>query len=575
MKKMQFNNYVLSGFIIFMMSISVKASTLSSIYDNLIKIGDPAKKYDNILYSYTTNNWINNDFLIQLPTDKIWGMPAKDYVAYNFDKSADPNFGLKHCNKNSDCSGGSCEHLAAFYDGRNGADTKMCVSSADHTVDRIYNAIISAKRFVDINTLSPLPDGRFLAAILNAIAYLGHTGRPVKIRMLAGAYQPILHSQYAYGTSLPNDFVGNAHAIIEKIANRLKNIPNSKVSVYVALSRTCIGVPFSECAKNSPSEMMSFSWNHSKIINVDGQEMLEGGFNLFTKEYLEPKPIFDLIMQVRGDVAAKSTAFTNALWGNLKRHIHDPIMTVEYGYENGIITKSLLPDTFKPAPITPPKKVDMNNVPMLAIGRSGGGLLPGSEQENLSDLGLYLMLNSAKKTIYLAQQSLNLPDWPYDTIKGKKHTNLISALAHLIINKGQVYIVMSPYSIFLAAAGYNSQATPKEIWKKIEDETRAIAPNSDINSLLCKHLNLTTIRFNQHDNTWADGSKIYSHYKFFMVDGQMFYVGSQNFYPENHQDYGIIVDDPAAASLVKSNLWDKVWNASSHARYIPDSCKIN
>ncbi|QGP55533.1 hypothetical protein PsalMR5_02994 [Piscirickettsia salmonis] len=51
-----------------------------------------------------------------------------------------------------------------------------------------------------------------------------------------------------------------------------------------------------------------------------------------------------------------------------------------------------------------------------------------------------------------------------------------------------------------------------------------------INKKLCNKLHISEIRFNNHDTVWGDGSKITDHYKFMMVDRQMFYVGSQNFY---------------------------------------------
>ncbi|APS82829.1 hypothetical protein AVM71_05865 [Piscirickettsia salmonis] len=199
---------------------------------------------------------------------------------------------------------------------------------------------------------------------------------------------------------------------------------------------------------------------------------------------------------------------------------------------------------------------------------------------NNSDYALYDLLTKTKHSIYLAQQSLqatfNL--WPYDN-NNQPHTNFISALAKLIFHKGHVYIVTSPYNDgAILELGYLSSASPEEVWDKVKSEATAMYPDlaeKKLNRLLCSKLHIAEVRFNNHDAVWGDGSKITDHYKFMMVDGQMFYVGSQNFYPSGLQNYGHIINDTKAAETVKRDFWNPLWKYSAKTEYKPQQCSKN
>ncbi len=85
-----------------------------------------------------------------------------------------------------------------------------------------------------------------------------------------------------------------------------------------------------------------------------------------------------------------------------------------------------------------------------------------------------------------------------------------------------------------------------------------------MNALLCERLYLAPFRFGP-DAKWPDGQPIATHAKFWMVDSRVFYIGSDNMYPVNLQEFGYIVDDRQAAQQVIDAYWTPLWQWSSRA----------
>lgn len=79
--------------------------------------------------------------------------------------------------------------------------------------------------------------------------------------------------------------------------------------------------------------------------------------------------------------------------------------------------------------------------------------------------------------------------------------------------------------------------------------------------MLCTHLHLASFRFGP-DATWPGGNPIGNHGKFWMVDDRYFYIGSDNLYPVDLQEFGYIVDSHAAAAELLQSYWDPLWRWS-------------
>ncbi|RNC76859.1 PLD-like domain protein [Piscirickettsiaceae bacterium NZ-RLO2] len=457
----------------------------------------------------------------------------------------------------------------------------MCSGYADKQLDYIYSAIIKAQHFVDITTLEHLPDSKFRSTIRNALTFLATTGRKITVRILDGLYEPI-PTVTEKNEQIAQQYLPSSHttsAFLVNLIRDLKNIPSSNVDIYVAGMRSQSGTANTNLSRGKYDSLkgyMSFSWNHSKIIDVDGTHVITGGVNMFSKDYLTKKPAFDLMIEIKGPAANKTLGFTNLLWNFVRNNKNDPLHVIEYSASKPHhyrVVKSDIPSNLIGDNTSP------GNIKVLSIGRTGCGLYaPGiAQQHNTSDYAFYDLLSKAQRTIYIAQQSLkaSFNIWPLNTTN-RPHTNLMSALASLLVNKGNVYIVTSPYNTSIPLElGYESLATPKEMWDKVENEAIAMytkIPKSTIDHALCGKLHIATIRFNQYDTTWPDGSKIYDHYKFMMVDSHIFYLGSQNFYPSGLQNYGYIIDDRGTADVIKDDFWNKLWSYSSSSEYKPSQC---
>jgi len=81
---------------------------------------------------------------------------------------------------------------------------------------------------------------------------------------------------------------------------------------------------------------------------------------------------------------------------------------------------------------------------------------------------------------------------------------------------------------------------------------------------LCEHVHLAPFRFGP-DDKWPDGKPFATHAKLWMIDDRAFYIGSDNMYPVNLQEFGYIVDDKKAAGELLEAYWNPLWQWSEKA----------
>lgn len=519
------------------------ATPLLEQLDAELAKSDLSGRYKGVTYDLTRGNVLGRDWIVQSPNN--WGRKASDLKFFPLDcKDCDQDITLPSCSSDADCDGGTCG--AIWPAAGTTARRKVCFGHSDALLPQIYDLIASARRSVDIDLLQPAPDARFAGTLRAALGALARSGRPISVRILIGQFPP--------------DNV-DSKAFLEQVSAEARNAPQAHLQISVAAMRSCTS--FDDCD--------SFSWNHSKIINVDGRDALVGGHNLWAKDYLVDAPVHDLSMRVTGPAAASASKFVDALWEYVCSNLTQ---------EKAISLSSLATDRSLPPGTCPPMSAKASTppasggVPIMAVGRMGAGIT--KDFANQSDLARDLMLGAARHTIRIAQQDLGFTFARADKLFPE--SNLERIVAFLMKGEGDVYIVLSNEgSVGGSGFPYWNDITLKDLAHHLREMVQSRFEARDpklryeirkgpdpVNELLCEHMHLAPFRFGP-DQMWPDGKTFATHMKLWMIDDRAFYIGSDNMYPVNLQEYGYIVDDRKAAGELLDAYWNPLWKWSERA----------
>lgn len=495
---------------------------------------DPLRQLRSVTYELTQGNHLVPDWLIQTPN--AWNLPARSVRVIPPDCPAcRTDFRLPVCRRRPDCDSGPCVALAASVSRPGMRALRFCTGQSDAVVDRFYRLIVSARHAVDLTLLQPPPDGRFLAALRNAITWLAYAGRPVTVRIMIGNY-PIA------GTDVPG--------FLRALMRDAVAAPHSRLRLYVGKTRSCDGSP----------PCNTLSWNHSKIVAVDAKHAIVGGHNMWTGDYLLAAPVHDLSMEVEGPAAYVAHRFADALWRFVcSRPANDPL-NLSYeavaragNYKRGCLSEITLPRQAEGA----------EGTPILAVGRLAAGIRLGFDDQSL--IARDLMLGAAKQTIRMAQQDVAFSEfggsdksWP---------DSALERMADLMAKRqGDVYLVLSNYGADGPVGTYSNRIPLDAVGDHIRSlvKARTGLTDADVSALLCRHLHLAPLRFGP-DATWPDGRPIGLHAKFWMVDDHVFYIGSDNLYPVDLQEFGYIVEDRGTSAQIRHDYWEPLWRWSRRA----------
>jgi hypothetical protein len=498
-----------------------------------LRKSDPHRRFAGITYSLTRGNALEPDWLVQTPN--AWGRRASDLPFYPLKcEDCDPDLRLPSCRTDGDCKGGgTCRALSILAAALPGQ--RVCVGHSDALVDRIYALLIRARRTVDIAVLQPRPDARFLAALRKAVSELARSGRHVRVRMVIGHYP----------------LVGVEAGVV--LADLARDGTGPTISLEAAAVRTCAGETGCD----------SFSWNHAKIIAIDGEIALVGGHNLWTTDYLIDKPVHDLSMQVRGPAAADAVRFIETLWRYACDHVGSaPGISVVHRAAGAAKAQDGCPPA-PPRQRTTPRAVAAGSVSILAIGRLGSGITRDFANQN--DLARDLLLGAARQSIRIVQQDIAFTLGRLDPLYPESTLQRLADF--LLTDRGDLHIVLSdPKAIGNSGSSYGNGVSLESVARKLRQvaRERSALPDPALDALLCRRLFMAPLRFGP-DATWPAGKTIGSHVKFWMIDDRVFYIGSDNFYPVDLQEFGYIVDNREAAADVLRDWWTPLWTWSRAA----------
>jgi phosphatidylserine/phosphatidylglycerophosphate/cardiolipin synthase-like enzyme len=516
---------------------------LEHLYAELAR-SDERGAFAGVTYDLTQGNRLAADWIVQSPNR--WGKRARDLPFYPLTcKNCESDLRLPACTIDSDCpGGGTCGDVWPAP----GSSTprKVCLGHSDALMVRLHDLVASARQRVDITLLAPVTSTRFLGALRDALATLTQSGRTISVRILVGQYPP-------------DDI--DAPAFLKALTDGLGG--GTSLSVTVAGMRSCVAI----------DDCDSYSWNHSKIVTVDGTKALVGGHNLWSDDYLIDNPVHDLSMEVSGPAAASAAHFADRLW----RYVCDNLgkgkalsVATWTGPGTAPSQDCLAPATLSP----PPQTIARDGLPILAVGRLGAGIT--KEFANQSELARDLMLATAQRTIRIVQQDLGFGIGRADVLF--PDSTIDRMIDFLRRRDGDIYIVLSNLgSMGHSGFFYSNDVTLAQFALHLRDAVQArvyardpfaryqanVGPDPT-NALLCEHVHLAPLRFGP-DAEWPGGHPIANHSKFWMVDERTFYIGSDNMYPVNLQEYGYIIDDPRTAQALTDAYWTPLWEWSSRA----------
>ncbi|MDH6143424.1 MULTISPECIES: phospholipase D-like domain-containing protein [Kitasatospora] len=426
---------------------------------------------------------------------------------------------------------------------------------------RMTSTIASATRTVDISSLAPFPNGGFEDAIVAGLKSAVGGGNKLQVRILVGA-APLYNI-----TALPTRY---RDELVSKLGDAAGSITLTVASMTTAKT--------------------AFSWNHSKLLVVDGQRVITGGINGWKDDYLDTThPVSDVDLALSGPAAGTAGRYLDTLWDWTCRNT-GLLSAAWFAASNGASCDPTLEHDANPAPAAA-----TGSTPVIAIGGLGVGIRnadPASTAPfnaatapdvscgpigvhdytnadrdyatvNPEESALRTLVASATSHIEISQQDLNgtCPPMPrYDVA-------LYDTLAAKLAAGVKVRIVVSDPANrgLVGSGGYSQIKSLNEVSDTLLNHLAALTGSSQsAHTAMCQNLQLATFRA-AATPTWADGHPYALHHKLVSVDGSAFYTGSKNLYPAYLQDFGYIVEDPTAASQLDANLLTPEWQYSQAA----------
>ncbi|OIK25067.1 phospholipase D-like domain-containing protein [Streptomyces malaysiense] len=422
---------------------------------------------------------------------------------------------------------------------------------------RMTENISRATRTVDISSLAPFPDGAFQDAIVAGLKSSVASGHRLKVRVLVGA-APVYHM-----TVLPSKYRDDLRDKLGPAADA--------ITLNVASMTT---------------SKTALSWNHSKLLVVDGESVVTGGVNDWKGDYLDTDhPVSDVDLALTGPAAGTAGRYLDQLWGWTCRNKAN-VANVWYAASGGSDCMAGMEQDTNPRAVPA-----TGDVPVIAVGGLGVGIedsdpasawrpaLPATSDTrcvvglhdntngdraydtvNPEESALRSLISSATRHIEISQQDLNgtCPPLPrYDT-------RVYDALATKLADGVKVRIVVSDPANrgAVGSGGYSQIKSLSEVSDVLRDRlARITGDETSARAALCSNLQLAAFR-SSPSARWADGHPYAQHHKLVSVDGSAFYIGSKNLYPAWLQDFGYIVESPGAAQQLDARLLSPQWTYS-------------
>eukprot|EP00934_Nitzschia_sp_Nitz4_P008000 Nitzschia sp. Nitz4//scaffold133_size116822//38545//40270//NITZ4_003802-RA/size116822-processed-gene-0.144-mRNA-1//-1//CDS//3329535381//7990//frame0 len=438
----------------------------------------------------------------------------------------------------------------------------------DWLPEKMGEILSRTESWCDVTSLAP-PDGLFLEEIKKGLNKICE--RPVKfgehiiIRMMFG------------------NIVGspvNCTTVIREITKDLPPDAKDKIKLWVGSWRKGV------------------SWNHSKIIAVDGKYLWTGGQNFYDQHYLRTNPVTDVSLELEGGPAKDAHRYANTQWQYIvrkqstkwgtfvDRHVPDALEVPR----RARVTVSEFPEN-KAAEFPPdwkeskllfkrvPPTLDADHIPIITVGRYGALL----KKARPSDDAFVAMIDAARDVIHMTLQDLGpmcVPGTKMAMPGTTWPTAYLEAMARAIWLHGvDIEIVFSNPGSFPGGStnaedvygyGWSCADVASEIIKSILRQYPE-ASLEELRKKVVENLRICFLKSPRGGCAYKSGATLGLHAKHFIVDDVCCYTGSQNLYVCDLAEWGVVVDDEEQTRRMKAQYWDPMWKVS----YTQDDCDVD
>lgn len=246
--------------------------------------------------------------------------------------------------------------------------------------ERAIEEIVQKARYrCDLSSLNS-PDPDWVKVVLGAMdtALTNKMGRttPTQFRFLFGQTPMSPFTEPANFT----DFKAALVRLIRLRSSYWETMPEIWMGRFYRLEAGILSALKSRVFGDSAisSDDTKMTWNHSKIISVDGTEALVGGHNLNMDLFRSYPPVHDVSVVVHGAAAYSAQLYLNRMWDcGIDLFTKEKLNTKTLHWENGDSNRSLPADPLQQPTVTAYMKARQDA--LLAMHRAGVQTTPPDE----------------------------------------------------------------------------------------------------------------------------------------------------------------------------------------------------